>query len=758
MQSKEGVFIVIEGTDGSGKSTQFELLTKRLENAGYDVATFKFPQYSEPSSYFVKQYLNGAYGSVDQVGPYTASLFYALDRYAAAEQIRAALAQGKVVVVDRYTGSNMAHQGTKFSHADQRRGYFIWLDNLEFEQLRIPRPDTNLVLHVPAEVSQELLTKTDKHRDIHEVDLEHLKRSVEVFNDLSQLFPKDFVRVDCVRGGELLPVEMINNLLWEKIFPLLPTDPQRKQASVAADVEPEPKDTTQAENPYVQRTRTGTTITTAGRDLLESILTSASGPVYAFKDKVDATVLAAAIARSSKRPEDLRTTILDAFAGDEDLDEAARTTIATYADATLKQFVGLHLTAEQGSNLVTTKIEQGRLAAYVSPSVQYERYDLKDGHGQYKYVTPDYFKGEVASSYREHMDKIFDNYAVIVERLTQYLREQARLPKTEQTAEWKRAIRAEACQIASAVLPVAVKTSVNIFASADSLEHIIQHLLSDPLPEAKSTGQQLLEQARLVLPAFLADFESYNKFDSPVTHRASTQVAVKQLAQEYLPDNYAASYTEPVTLTDYWPRNELDLVPDMLYEQSNLTLSELKRTIDTWPYQRKADIFTAYLGDRISRQQLPGRAIEKAHYNWDMMTDYATFRDMLRHRIVDDLSWQELTPRNGYEVPSLIEDAGLADQFEACFDISLELHSTLQAAGFPVEAQYATLMGHRMRWIATYNAREAFHVHEPQSSLSQSAETNRVINQMHEKLAEIHPVLADAMIIKSSGKNASRPR
>ncbi|MFI5275320.1 MAG: FAD-dependent thymidylate synthase [Candidatus Saccharimonadales bacterium] len=753
MQTNQGVFIVIEGTDGSGKSTQFELLAKRLENAGYDIATLKFPRYDHPSSYFVKQYLQGAYGDVDQVGPYTASLFYALDRFAAAAEINSALAQGKIVLVDRYTGSNMAHQGTKFSHADQRRGYFIWLDNLEFELLRIPRPDTNLVLNVPAEVSQELLAKTEKQRDIHETDIEHLKRSVEVFNDLSQLFPKDFVRIDCVRSGELLTVEIISNLLWEKIFPMLPTKPVRKAAPIATKV-PGIASTTQ-ENPYVQRTRTGLNVTSEGREFLEGIVTDTTGSIYAFKEKLNATVIAAAIARASKRPEDLRTAILDTLTKSDDQGETTREAIALYADDSIKQLVGLHLVVEQTSNLVATKIEQGRLAAYVTPAVQFARYDLKDEHGQYKYVTPEHFTGQIVQDYRQSMDRIFEHYDEIVDRLTYYLRELANVPKTEQTAEWKRSMRTQACQIASAVLPVAAKTTVSIFASADSLEHIISHLLSDALPESKSTGQQLLEQARQLTPALLDDFNTYNQQGSPVAHRAITQSAVKLLADEFLPDNYAASFTEPVTLTDFWPRNELDLVADMLYEQSNLTLSELKRTIDTWPYERKTEVLGAYLGRRLSRKQLPGRALEKAHYNWDMMTDYAIFRDMLRHRIVDDLAWQQLTPRNGYEVPSLIEDAGLADLFEECFDISLQLHSKLQEAGFQNEAQYATLMGHRMRWIATYNAREAFHVHEPLSLLSSNPETNKLIKRMHDKLSEVHPVLADAMVIKQEA-NKSR--
>ena len=138
MEKRDGVFIVIEGSDGSGKATQAKLIRDRLEAAGYTVETFDFPRYDQPSSYFVKRYLEGAYGQSYEVGPYTSSLFYALDRFEAAPQIREALQQGKIVISNRFTGSNMAHQGTKIGNAEQRRGFFIWLDNLEFEMLRIP--------------------------------------------------------------------------------------------------------------------------------------------------------------------------------------------------------------------------------------------------------------------------------------------------------------------------------------------------------------------------------------------------------------------------------------------------------------------------------------------------------------------------------------------------------------------------------------------------------------------------------------------
>lgn len=732
MQNKEGAFIVIEGTDGSGKSTQFKLLINRLEEAGYEVATFKFPQYDEPSSYFVKQYLSGAYGSVDKVGPYTASLFYALDRYAAAARIREALSQGKIVVVDRYTGSNMAHQGAKFYHADQRRGYFIWLDNLEFEILKIPRPDANFVLNVPASITQELLTKSEKQRDIHEVDIEHLKRSVEVFYDLSQLFPKDFIRVDCVRNDKLLSKEMVNNLIWEKVFPLLPIEKRQKKVTQVAA---EPIETVSIDNQYIEHTRTGTGITTEGKALLEKIVTDNSSSVYGFKDKLDATVLAAAITRSANHTQDLRTILLESFSDKDKASEEVKRIVTAYASK-VQKLVGMHITVEQRSLLTASTIELGRRATFVTPTTYSGRYEEKDEHGQYKYHTPGYFKGQLAQDYRQRMDTIFDNYATIVERLTHYLRERASMPKSEQTDTWRRDTFTNACDTASAVLPTATRSSVHIFASAKDLQHIICRLMNSALPEDQGTGQKLLEQAAQISP------ELFENFVAPVEQKSTP---LKQMAEDYLPGNYAASYAEPVTLSDFWPRNELDLVPDMLFSYSNVPLTELKRTVDKWPYERKAEVFSAYLHDRTIYHKLPGHALEKVHYTWDMVSDYSTFRAMLRHQNVDSLQWQLLTPRNGYEVPSIIEDAGLSELFEACFDISLELHSMLVEAGYPQEAQYATLMGHRLRWSATYNAREAYHL-KHKHARTNIVQANRTLALlMHEKIAEVHPMIADAM-------------
>lgn len=254
MQNPTGRFIVIEGADGSGKTTQFKLITERLKAVGYDVEVFKFPQYDAESSYFVKKYLNGDYGPAKNINPYTATLFYALDRYDAAQAIRDALVAGKIVVSDRYVGSNMAHQGGKFQDQVEKRGFFVWEDSLEFQLLGLPRPNINLFLKVPVEISVELASRdkarsnrsyTTQTTDEHEGDIQHLKNSVDTYDLLCEIFPNDFTAIDCVKEGRMMSIPEINDIIWETLQPVLPPRPKVPGKGVTVDlssesIEPKP--------------------------------------------------------------------------------------------------------------------------------------------------------------------------------------------------------------------------------------------------------------------------------------------------------------------------------------------------------------------------------------------------------------------------------------------------------------------------------------------------------------------------------------
>ncbi|HSX28997.1 MAG TPA: FAD-dependent thymidylate synthase [Candidatus Saccharimonadales bacterium] len=760
--SKSGIFIVIEGTDGSGKATQFALLKERLLQAGYDVATFDFPQYDQPSSYFVRQYLNGAYNNGGIPGPYTASLFYALDRYEAAPQIRQALNEGKIVLANRYTGSNMAHQGTKLASPEERRGYFIWNDNLEFEMLHIPRPNISYILRVPADIAQGLVDQkgkrsyTDKARDLHEDDIDHLRKSVEVYDDLAQLFPKDFVRIDCVRDNKLLGVDAVNEILWQKIQPMLPEAPKTKadkpaaapasSTSTQAPTGPEPENSQPARadtitpnpepEPILRQDETGAyVLTETGRQFLGSQVTNSASSIYALTGKLGPELTAALVARFTHRAGDLRSTLLLEFAAAAERDQAlvAHDAFAAYGDASVGQLASAYLVLGNVSNMLAKQVEHSRLAAFVEQSAAVSRHEAKNPDGTYNYYVPETLSEDTTNTYCQYMDRIFDTYTDILEALTIHFTETG-TPHA----------RAEAARIVGNVLPIATKTTIVVYASAQALEGCITSLLSEDLPEARETGLQMLAEARKVLPSLLAQTDKSDHGGAQIVYHAGTNTAVRTLAQAQLSDNHAPQ-AAPVRLSTVWPRNEFDLLPNMVYPHTNRPLQDIAGEIANWPYDKKAEIFEAYMGDRTNRRLRPGRALEHAHYTWDIVSDYTVFRDLQQHNIVEDMQSQLLTPRYGYDVPQIIEDAGLADQFESCFDASLELYSLLQQAGHPREAQYATLMGHKLRYKLTYNAREAFHIHELHTTKHASPATRQLVQLMHEKLAEVHPIIGEAM-------------
>lgn len=230
MINGKGKFIVIDGTDGSGKATQTDLIIKRLRASGYSVAKADFPQYGQKSAALVEEYLNGKYGAAETVGPYRASIFYAVDRYDASFKIREWLNQGKIVIANRYVASNMGHQGGKVKDPMARQTFFDWLYDLEYDLMEIPRPDQNIILHVDAAVAQGLVDNKDERayikgakRDIHEADLNHLRHAEQVYLEIAASFP-NFSLIECSPQNRILTRAQINDLLWQEIKKVLARD------------------------------------------------------------------------------------------------------------------------------------------------------------------------------------------------------------------------------------------------------------------------------------------------------------------------------------------------------------------------------------------------------------------------------------------------------------------------------------------------------------------------------------------------------
>jgi len=234
MNGFPGKFIVIDGTDGSGKTTQLNLLKNRLEAEGYVVAIADFPQYNTKSAGLVEEYLSGKYGKADEINSYKASIFYAVDRYDASFKIRQWLREGKIVLANRYTSANMGHQGCKIENPLERRVFFNWLDDLEYKIFEIPRPDLSIILHVDSAISQRLIKErgredwNGKTADIHEDNLEHLKKAEQVYLEIANNFP-NFKLINCTRNNELLNREEVSLLIWPAVNQIINRETEKNR-------------------------------------------------------------------------------------------------------------------------------------------------------------------------------------------------------------------------------------------------------------------------------------------------------------------------------------------------------------------------------------------------------------------------------------------------------------------------------------------------------------------------------------------------
>lgn len=221
-----GLFIAIEGGDGSGKGTHSELLLQYMIGLGYDASKISFPRYGNDSAYYAEKYLNGAYGKANDVPADLGVLPYAIDRFAASADIRLALSGEKsVVIADRYMASNLAHQGSKVADADERKSFYERTKITEYGVLGIPKPDKTIVLIMPTEHMQSNVDKkaarsyTTLKRDIHEADADHLEKAKSNFEELCRLYPTEFVAVQCTdTTGAMRSIDEIQTEIRTMIF------------------------------------------------------------------------------------------------------------------------------------------------------------------------------------------------------------------------------------------------------------------------------------------------------------------------------------------------------------------------------------------------------------------------------------------------------------------------------------------------------------------------------------------------------------
>jgi len=226
----KGKLIVIEGTDGSGKATQTKELLTRLKKERFSSATMSFPHYKgNVFGELIGECLAGGRGDYLSLDPRITSSLYAGDRFESKDELNNLLGTHDVVVLDRYVSSNQIHQGGRIPKSDERKKFFVWLDNLEHNLFGLPRPDVVIFLDVLIDISMKLAKNAANDpkkdylkggKDVYERDISYNLSSRENALMLLEQYP-NWIKIECTEDKELLPIQTIHEKIWEKVRAVL---------------------------------------------------------------------------------------------------------------------------------------------------------------------------------------------------------------------------------------------------------------------------------------------------------------------------------------------------------------------------------------------------------------------------------------------------------------------------------------------------------------------------------------------------------
>jgi thymidylate synthase ThyX len=490
------------------------------------------------------------------------------------------------------------------------------------------------------------------------------------------------------------------------------------------------------------------------------------GPVFALIDLPE-TVKGALFARYSRYPGTLRRLFLDEFAADVSAEtsserpsdgssgragELYERIFLGYGDDSVAQLGGAHVACEWVSNVLTKILQRPRLGSYLEQSTRYIAYDapIPAPPGGYRY----YRDPALGPEYVTAMDTLFDIYSRALPQVTEWAQDHFPCRGDEAPAAHSRAIRAKALDLLRGLLPAASLSHMGIFASGQTYELLILHLLAHPLPEARAYGTMILGELRHVIPTFLTRVERPDRGGEWIEYLEGRAAAGTHWAErlglhlgtcgEAAASGAGASGAGASVRLLRVDGSEEDLLTALLFESTARSEAEIRRALAQLPIEERSQMLTELVGERRNRRHRPGRGLETLHYRFEIVSDYGAFRDLQRHRMLT-VQWQSLTPDLGADVPHEVQAAGAGDAYRRALTTSEEAYARLRDAGAGHAAPYALCLGFRIRFILELNAREAMQLIELRSGRQGHPNYRAVAHEMHAQIAQVHPAIAAAM-------------
>ena len=396
-------------------------------------------------------------------------------------------------------------------------------------------------------------------------------------------------------------------------------------------------------------------------------------------------------------------------------------------------------------------------AAYLEQSTRYIRFDEKlqsaDGSERFRYqVPPEIAASDLVGVYETAMNRLFDHYAYVVSAMTGYFQERFPRGAKEGRAAYNRATRARACDAARGLLPAATTSNIGVYASGQAYESMLMRMNANPLAESREYSAMMLAELRKVIAGFLARVDVKDRGVAWSEYVGNVSSEMKSVAAGLIsePDPNATFdiNRDEVRLVDFDPDAEIRIAAAALYPYANVSEEQLIRRVIDMSDQERREVISVYVGDRRNRRHKPGRGMERVYYRFDVLSDFGSFRDLQRHRMMT-IDWQKLSPLHGYATPPEIDDIGGAvkdrwhDGMAEMSALYQDIHSEL---GDDV-AQYVVPFGYRIRYNIQMNARQAFHMLELRTGESGHTDYRRICLKMHDLIRNQagHRSIADAM-------------
>jgi thymidylate synthase ThyX len=487
------------------------------------------------------------------------------------------------------------------------------------------------------------------------------------------------------------------------------------------------------------------------RERLRPYVTDLDGPVFALVGLPE-TVKGALFARYSRYQGTLRRLLLDEFSDSLDADappfdpgsgsraeQLYDRIFLGYGDDSVAQLGGAHVACEWTSNVLTKVLQRPRLGAYLEQSTRYIPYDGDVPGLGYRY----YRDPALGPEYERALDAIFGIYSECLPRVRSWVDES--FPGDPSPAR-DRAIAAKALDLLRGLLPAASLSHMGIYATGQTYEQLILHLLAHPLPEARECGDRILSAVHGVMPSFVARVPRPDRGGAWVSYLQDRDGAAEAwVARLGLDRPAGAPDNRPSVRLLHVDGDEDGLLAALLFEAAGVSESDANARLTALEPHERTELLQDLVGERANRRHRPGRGYEAVRYRFEIVSDYGAFRDLQRHRMLT-VQWQRLSPDLGAGVPEEVDLAGCGDSFRRALDISEREYRRLAGAGHDKRvASYALCLGFRIRYVLDLNAREAMQLIELRSGREGHPSYRAVAQEMHAQIAAVHPSIAATM-------------